>query len=104
MTVYKGVLSYMSGGSSDNYSGGLIGRSFIEIGGNRINGVVLSSYQDEMLLRFVGQEVALSGVKQRLGNFQVFAIRTPNGEVIKRFPLDFLFIAKIGPDRQDLKD
>lgn len=81
MTVYKGILNYVSG-SAPRLARQAITRQYIEIDNRRIKKVVISDYLDELMIRYLGREVALSGVKI-WGYFHVIAIRTPDGEVSK---------------------
>lgn len=79
----------MSGGTY--VSGGRMVREFIELGGGRINKVILSNYLDELLNRFLGEEVALSRLRI-LGRFHVAALRISNGEVYKTGLFSFLIL------------
>lgn len=82
MTIFKGVLHHMAGGAE--YGKGLkfVGREFINIGDQRIKGVAIKPYHDELLLSLLGEEITLSGIGGK-NRFNVIAVKTPDGEVHK---------------------
>jgi len=116
--VHEGVLTKVSGGATINSPGsvdyvptygdrytrvkrrgdihhGTTRREFVEIGGTRVHGLMLSPLYDELLIESVGQEVALSVIRQK-GRRLVVAIRTPDGGLHKPSLIGTLFGMLVG--------
>lgn len=82
MTIYKGVLQHMAGGREYGNALKFVRREFINIGDQRIIGVNIKPYHDELLLSLLGEEITLSGIGGKKG-FNVVGVKTPDGEVHK---------------------
>ncbi|KAF5418018.1 MAG: hypothetical protein C5S45_09995 [Candidatus Methanocomedens sp.] len=82
MTIYKGVLQHMAGGSEYGNALKFVRREFINIGDQHIREVHIRPYHDELLLSLVGNEITLSGIGGKKG-FTVVGVKTPDGEVSK---------------------